>query len=199
MVLEVRNIAKSFGRKKVLEDVSFDMPPSTVNGITGENGSGKTTLLKIIVGEWKADGGTISVRGRIGYCPQKTLLFPQLTVEEHLQYFSSAYGLDRSEFGERSRDLLQFFRFEKYLPDRVEVLSGGTQQKLNLVISLLHRPDILILDEPYNGFDWDTYLKFWKYTEQLKQSGCAILIVSHFLTERERFDRIYNLERGRFE
>ena len=196
MILKVENIAKSFGKNKVLKNVSFEMNSSLLYGIVGENGSGKSTLLKIIVGEWKPDRGNISVEVKIGYCPQKTLLFSQLTVDENLRYFAAAYKLGKAELMNRSESLMNVFNFKRYRKERVSNLSGGTQQKLNLAIALLHQPKLLILDEPYNGFDWDTYLKFWDYTNQLQKEGCAILVVTHFLTEKERFDRIYNLVEG---
>jgi len=197
MVLKVENIAKAFGHNKVLRDVSFDMNPSSLFGIVGENGSGKSTLLKIIVGEWKSDKGNISVEGRLGYCPQKTLLFSQLTVDEHFHYFASAYRIEKTELSNRTETLMNFFNFKKYRRERIANLSGGTQQKISLAIALIHQPDLLILDEPYNGFDWDTYLRFWDYTAQLRREGCAILIVTHFITEKDRFDKVYNLVQGK--
>jgi ABC-2 type transport system ATP-binding protein len=197
MVLKVENIAKTFGHNKVLRDISFGMNPSTLYGIVGENGSGKSTLLKIIVGEWKSDRGNISVKGRLGYCPQKTLLFSQLTVDEHFRYFASAYRIEKTELFNRTETLMNFFNIKKYRKERIANLSGGTQQKISLSIALMHQPDLLILDEPYNGFDWDTYLRFWDYTTQLKREGCAILIVTHFITEKERFDKVYNLVQGK--
>lgn len=196
MILKVQNIAKSFGQNKVLQDVSFEMNPGSLVGIAGENGSGKSTLLKIIVGEWKPDGGKISSAGRLGYCPQQTLLFSQLTIDEHFQYFSAAYGLEKETWVSRSQLLMDQFNFGKYRKERVAKLSGGTQQKLNLSIALLHQPDLLILDEPYSGFDWDTYLRFWDYTIQLLKEGCAILVVTHLISEKDRFDKVFNLTEG---
>jgi len=196
MLLRVESLAKAFGRKKVLKNVSFNMEPSLLYGIVGENGSGKSTLLKIIVGEWKADHGKITIKGKLGYCPQKTLLFNQLTVDEHFKYFASAYGIDKEVYMKRSDSLMDFFNFKKFRSERIAHLSGGTQQKLNLAIALLHQPKLLILDEPYSGFDWETYLRFWEYTNHLRNEGCAILVVTHLLSERERFDRVYNLAEG---
>jgi len=196
MILKVENISKAFGKNNVLKKVSFEMSPSLLYGIVGENGSGKSTLLKIIVGEWEPDDGNISVEGRIGYCPQKTLLFTQLTVDENLEYFAAAYRISKGDLFSRSESLMTAFNFKKYRRERVSNLSGGTQQKLNLSIALLHQPKLLILDEPYNGFDWDTYLKFWDYTNQLRKEGCAVLVVTHLLTETERFDKIYSLVEG---
>ena len=197
MILKVENIAKSFGKNKVLTNVSFEMDSSSLYGIVGENGSGKSTLLKIIVGEWKHDFGTISTGGRLGYCPQNTLLFAQLTVDEHFRYFAAAYGIEKAELISRSEMLMNYFSFIKYRNEKIAHLSGGTQQKLNLAIALLHQPKLLILDEPYSGFDWDTYIRFWDYTNQLRNEGCAILVVTHLINEKERFDRIYNLEQGK--
>lgn len=196
MILEAKNIAKSFGKKKVLRDVSFKMEPGVLYGIVGENGSGKSTLLKIIVGEWKADFGKITVKEKLGYCPQNALHFPQLTVEEHFQYFSAAYGIEKAEMIKRRESLMDHFNFKEYRREKIASLSGGTHQKLSLSIALLHKPNLLILDEPYSGFDWDTYLRFWDYTNQLSKKGCAILVVSHLLGEKERFDQIYKLENG---
>ena len=196
MILKVENIAKSFGKKQVLKNVFFEMNSSLLYGIVGENGSGKSTLLKIIVGEWKPDHGSISVKGRLGYCPQNTLLFSHLTIDEHFRYFAAAYGIGITELSSRSEFLMDYFNFKKFQKERIANLSGGTQQKLNLAIALLHQPKLLILDEPYNGFDWDTYLRFWNYTNKLREEGCTILVVTHFLTEKERFDRVYNLVNG---
>jgi ABC-2 type transport system ATP-binding protein len=196
MILKVENIDKAFGKNKVLKDVTFQMDSSLMCGIVGENGSGKSTLLKIIVGEWKPDHGKISINGRLGYCPQETLLFPLLTVDEHFRYFGEAYGIEKSESVNRSELLMNYFNFKKYRKERIANLSGGTQQKLSLAIALLHQPKLLILDEPYSGFDWDTYLKFWELTNEIRKEGCAILVVTHLLTEKKQFDRIYNLEFG---
>jgi len=162
----------------------------------GENGSGKSVLLEIIVGARSADKGTVYKNGRIGYCPQRAILFPHLTVQEHFIYFSVAYGIDKEQSKRQSEELLHHFNYKKYEQEKIINLSGGTQQKLNLSIALLHKPDLLILDEPYNGFDWDTYQRFWDYTNQLKKQGCAILIVTHLLSEKKRLDRIYELENG---
>jgi ABC-type multidrug transport system ATPase subunit len=196
MILKTEHIEKSFGRKSVLRDVSLNMNAGSIEGIVGENGSGKSTLLKIIVGRWKADNGSISINGKMGYCPQNIQLFPQLTVNENFRYFSAAYKLPKKEYLNSRDNLMDYFNFGNFRNEKIENLSGGTQQKLNLSIALLHQPDLLILDEPYNGFDWDTYLRFWDYTGNLQRSGCAVLIVTHLISEKQRFDRIHNLENG---
>ena len=196
MILKAENIVKSFGKKKVLKDISFEIEPATLCGIVGENGAGKSTFLKIIVGELQADSGKISVEGKLGYCPQEALLFSQLTIEENFLYFAAAYGIEKTKLQNRWEKLMDHFNFKKYRYEKIANLSGGTQQKLNLSIALLHQPKLLILDEPYNGFDWDTFLRFWDYTNELRKKGCAILIVTHLLTEKKQFDHIYDLENG---
>lgn len=197
MVLKVDNINKAFGKHIVLKGLSLELGSPYLCGIVGENGSGKTTLLKIIVGEWKPDSGKVKIHGRLGYCPQATLLFPQLTVNEHFRYFGEAYGMQRKEINVRSGFLLDNFSFSQYRECKVSGLSGGTQQKLSLALALLHQPDLLILDEPYNGFDWDTYLRFWGMANKLRGEGCTILIVTHMIADKQPFDRIWNLESGK--
>ena len=199
MVLSATHIYKSFGKKEVLRDLSLEVAPSTLCGIVGENGSGKSTLLKILVGEWKPGSGVVTTSGQIGYCPQRITLFPQLTVEEHFRYFAAAFGISSRQRNAQQAHLLEYFNFGKWLEEKVAHLSGGTAQKLNLSLALLHKPELLILDEPYSGFDWDTYQHFWNNVEKLRGEGCAILVVSHFITEKELFDRIYEMKNGQLQ
>jgi ABC-type multidrug transport system ATPase subunit len=168
-------------------------------GLVGENGSGKSTLMKIIVGLLNRDAGTIERHGKLGYCPQAPLLWEKLTVAEHFELFARAYELDPRRAESAAADLLAELQFERYRDYRIEDLSGGTRQKLNLALALMHEPDLLLLDEPYSGFDWETYLRFWKMSERRRDEGMGILIVSHFLSERDRLDRVYELRDGRCE
>ena len=204
-VLAVDNVAKSFAagvpwrrrRIPVLRGASLQVNPGELIGLVGENGSGKSTLMQIIVGLLARDAGSVSRPGRLGYCPQQPLLWDKLTVAEHFQLFARAYDLD-DEAAATSRDaLLDELGFARYLSYRVEALSGGTRQKLNLALALMHGPDLLLLDEPYAGFDWETYLRFWEMAERRRAGGMGILIVSHLLAERERLTRIYELRDGR--
>jgi ABC-type multidrug transport system ATPase subunit len=196
MILSVSHINKSFGRKKVLKDISFQIDKGEMIGITGENGSGKSTILNLIIGNLNVNSGDIYYKGSVGYCPQECILFPQLTLKENFRYFSSAYDIVRKKCDSQLEFLNEYFHFKKYMQDKVINLSGGTKQKLNLCLALLHNPDILVLDEPYNGFDWHTYNCFWEYAKLLKQRNCAILIVAHLLTNTDMFDRVHELKDG---
>lgn len=204
-VLAVRELRKSFAHgvwparrsTVVLDGASLEVGAGELVGLVGENGSGKSTLMKIVVGLLGRDGGTVERRGTLGYCPQIPLLWEKLTVDEHFELFARAYGLDSERAGRASAQLFEELRFERYAGYRVESLSGGTRQKLNLALALMHEPSLLLLDEPYTGFDWETYLRFWDLSAGRRDAGMGILIVSHFLAERERLDRVLELHDGR--
>jgi ABC-type multidrug transport system ATPase subunit len=193
LLLSARNLTKSYGRHRVLNGVSFDLAPGTLVGIVGENGAGKSTLLKILAGELRPGSGTVVLRGALGYCLQAVVLNEELTVDQHLDYFRAAYHLASLD---RAHALVERLGFTQYRPARVRTLSGGTQQKLNLTLALMHDPAVLLLDEPYQGFDWETYLRFWELAGELRARGRAVLVISHLVFDRERFDQIYTLRKG---
>ena len=191
--ISVRGVSKRFGRSSVLIDVTFSSKPGELVGIVGENGAGKTTLLKILAGLLPPTKGEILVKGRVGYCPQQVMLNEALTVRQHLQYFAAAYHLPDFGYGE---GLVGRLGYETYLDRRVAELSGGTQQKLNLTLSLMQRPTVLLLDEPYQGFDWETYLRFWSLAEELRAGGATLVIISHLVFDKAKFTAIYDLRGG---
>lgn len=202
-VLRVERVTKSFRqgwlrrhRIEVLRGVDLTVEPGELVGLVGENGSGKSVLMKIIVGLLSRDGGEIQLNGRLGYCPQAPLVWDKLTVAEHFKLFGKAYDLGETQTEEAMRRLLTELNFDRYEDYRVEDLSGGTKQKLNLSIALMHEPALLLLDEPYSGFDWETYVHFWEMAKNRRERGMGILVVSHLLAERERLDRIYSLVNG---
>ncbi len=192
--LRAVNVHKSFGTRAVLKGVGFELRPGEVMGIIGENGAGKTTLLRVLAGELKADRGEVLHRDRLGYCPQRIVVNDELTVNQHLQYFQSAYGLDNLG---RAHELLERLDLAKFRRYKAGQLSGGTRQKLNLVLSLMHDPGVVLMDEPYQGFDWENYLNFWSITDELRQRGQSVLVISHIAHDIERFDRLYRLRDGR--
>jgi len=205
LVLQAEGISKTYesvlpfvGRTvEVLDGAGIEIESGEIVGIVGENGSGKSTLMQILVGALSADDGSVSVDGTVGWCPQEPLLYDRLTVRETFRLFGTAYGMDDEAIAAARDRYADRLGFEQFLDYRVDHLSGGNRQKVSLSVALMHDPDVLLLDEPYTGFDWETYLAFWELTEQLTEQGTAIAIISHFVSERERFDRIVELSDGK--
>lgn len=194
--LSAHGLSKSYGRRRVLNGVSFTVPPGLLVGIEGENGSGKSTLLRCLVGLQRPDTGTVEAVGRIGYCPQEPALFDLLTLREQLLLCGAGYGLAHADVQRRTDELMARFNCTRYADERIDRLSGGTRQKVNLIAALLADPDVLVLDEPYQGFDYETYLGFWDYAESSRAAGRAVLVVSHMHTEQDRFDAMLELRDG---
>ncbi|WP_404380363.1 ATP-binding cassette domain-containing protein [Knoellia locipacati] len=197
-------IKKSFGRglwpirrsMPVLRGADLTLHAGEVVGLVGENGSGKSTLMKILVGALAADSGAVTRVGRLGYCPQRPLVYARLTCDEHFDLFGHACALTDEAIVASRDDLYDSLGFGRYAGTRADQLSGGTLAKLNLGIALLADPDLLLLDEPYAGFDWDTYQKFWTLVAERRQLGRSVLIVSHFVVDEDRFDRIVEVKDG---
>lgn len=192
-VLRIRDVRKSYRHRPVLRGVSLDLHAGQLVGMVGENGAGKSTLLRILAGDLAADSGVVEQTGLLGCCPQETALHQAFTVEQHLQFFQAAYGISSLT---RAFELLEQLSFSDYRQQRVETLSGGTRQKLNLTLALMHDPKVLLLDEPYQGFDWETYLRFWNLAAGLRDRGCAVLVVSHLAYDASRLDTLYRLRAG---
>ena len=180
----------------VLEDATLEVRRGEVVGIMGENGSGKSTLMQILAGVLDADAGTVERAGSVGWCPQEPRLYDRLTVAETFRLFGRAYDMSDDEIAEARDWLTDVLDFEQFLDRQVRHLSGGNRQKLNLSVALMHEPDLLLLDEPYTGFDWETFLAFWELTEDLRDRGVGVAIISHIINERDRFDVVYELHDG---
>jgi ABC-type multidrug transport system ATPase subunit len=184
-------------RTAVLRGADLTLHPGEVVGLVGENGSGKSTLMKILVGALAADAGSVTRSGRLGYCPQEPVVYERLTCDEHFELFGRAYRMTPDAERRSRRELYAALGFERYAATRADQLSGGTLAKLNLGLALLADPQVLLLDEPYAGFDWDTYLRFWQLVAQRRTAGRTVLIISHFVADEDRFDRIVDLREGR--
>lgn len=203
-LLSAHGITKAYHRGRwprrsqnlVVRGVDMELRRGEIVGLVGENGSGKSTLMKILVGALPHNGGSVDRSGPVGFCPQDPILYERLTCDEHFELFARAYGMP-PEALERSRaTIYEALGFDSWADTRVEELSGGTRAKLNLGLALLPDPDILLLDEPYAGFDWDTYQRFWEFTAERRAAGRALLIISHFIADKERFDRVLHLVNG---
>ncbi len=192
-LLSAAGIAKAFGRRPVLEDVSLGVGAGEAVALVGENGAGKTTLLRICAGLLSLDAGEVRVAGRVGYCPQEPGVFELLTAVEHVVLFGRGMGLRRQAALAHGGAILESFGFlsDERLPARD--LSGGTKQKLNLALALIGDPKVLLLDEPYQGFDRGTYVNFWDHVDRWRQEGKAVVIATHMLAELDRVDRVVEL------
>lgn len=202
-LLVAREISKTYRRgtlrrrsHEVLKGANLTLGRGEIVGLVGENGSGKSTLMKILVGSLDLDGGVVSRTESFGYCPQDPILYERLTADEHFELFGEAYGLGGTAMARSRTEIYDALDFERYRSARVEELSGGTRAKLNLGLALLPDPELLLLDEPYAGFDWDTYLRFWALAGGRRDAGRSVLIVSHFVADQERFDRVVRLHDG---
>jgi ABC-2 type transport system ATP-binding protein len=204
-LLEASGIEKSYRRgvwplrreHRVLRGAELALYPGEVAGLVGENGAGKSTLMKILVGALAPDAGSVTRGWRLGYCPQEPVVYERLTCDEHFELFGHAYRMTPAAERRSRRELYSALGFERYAATRAGQLSGGTLAKLNLGLALLADPAVLLLDEPYSGFDFDTYLKFWDLVAQRRKAGRSVLIISHFVTDEERFDRIVTLREGK--
>ena len=188
-LLTVTGLGKSYRRRPVLRDVSLQAHPGQVVAVTGENGSGKTTLLRICAGLETADTGTVRRCAAIGYCPQEPALFDLLTPAEHLALFASG----RVDAAAEGRQLLASLGVSLRARTLVRDLSGGARQKLSLALALLGQPGLLLLDEPYQGFDHGSCLDFWDHADTWRRQGKAVVVVTHLLTELDRADQVLEL------
>nr|WSZ18838.1 ABC transporter ATP-binding protein [Streptomyces canus] len=193
-VLQARGLHKSYGKHHILRGADLTVAPGRLVAVVGENGAGKSTLLKALAGVLPVDRGETELSGTLGYCPQDPVLNGSLTVAQHLRHFAAAHRLPDLD---RGHELLHLLGYERYERTVVDELSGGTRQKLNLTLALLHDPDVLLLDEPYQGFDWETYLRFWDLVEDLRARDKAVVVITHLVFEQDRFDMLADLVDGR--
>jgi ABC-2 type transport system ATP-binding protein len=204
VVLAAEKLVKSYPRgiwplrrrQRVLRGADLTLRAGEVVGLVGENGSGKSTVMKIIVGALVADSGSVIRNGRLGYCPQQPQVYARLTCDEHFDLFGHAYAMAAEDIVTSRDGLYASLGFGHYARTRADQLSGGTLAKLNLSLALLADPDLLLLDEPYAGFDWDTYQKFWGLVAGRRERGRTVLIISHFVVDEDKFDRIVEVKDG---
>jgi ABC-2 type transport system ATP-binding protein len=192
-LLEAGPITHSYGRKLVLDRVWLSVAAGEAVAIVGENGAGKSTLIRICAGLIRPDAGEVWVRGRVGYCPQVPGLFDLLGADEHLSLFAPALGLSEREVRRRGRTLLDELGFPVGDPSLARDLSGGARQKLNLALALLGGARVLLLDEPYQGFDRGAYVSFWEHVSGWQADGLAVVVVTHLLTDLALVDRVVEL------
>lgn len=212
VVLRARALTKRFGKRTALDGVDLDVPRGTVFGMIGPDGAGKTSVIQILAGVLAADGGVAEVDGldvrrdpegvkaRIGYMPQGlgANLYDRLTVAENLEFFRRLRGVGGGGSGAQERRLLSMTRLEPFLARSAGKLSGGMRQKLALICSLLHAPEILLLDEPTTGVDPISRRDFWSIIEnEVTARGVTVLLATSYMDEAERCGRVALVHGGR--
>ena len=187
----------SYGKYRVLDGCDLSVFSRQVVGLTGENGSGKSTLVKCLLGFLRPTAGQVRCDPRVGYCPQENYLHRSYAVAEHLELIGSLSRGGEPVDAAWLNHCVATLKLERYLSYPIRKLSGGTYQKVKLMTAIVHRPPLLVLDEPTDGFDWTMYLVFWDLIAELVGRGTGVLMISHLLHDRDRFDRIYDLREGR--
>ncbi len=195
MILSINNITKSFGEKQVLNGVSFSAQSGKAVGILGRNGAGKTTLIRIIMDVFGADSGNVLLDGKpirqqnikIGYLPEERGLYPKNKIMEQLIYFASLQGIDKKTATNTANSLFKRLQIEEYKNRRLDTLSKGNQQKVQLVATLIANPDIVILDEPFSGLDPVNASMLKDIVKDLIANGKLVLFSSHQMNYIEEF------------
>lgn len=211
--IEINNLYKQYkgATTPAIDHLSLQVKENKITGFLGPNGAGKTTSINIMCGLLLPDEGSVllmgrdaikntqAVRGIIGVVPQQIALFPHLTARENLQYLGNMYGLNNRILKERINQYLTLFGLEKHANKRIIHYSGGMKRRANIIASLLHDPEILILDEPTAGVDIHSRAMIIEFILAYKQQGKTILYTSHLLEEAEKIcDEVIIIDEGRF-
>ncbi len=208
-VLVVEGLKKSFDDKAVLKDIHFKVYPGQIIGYIGPNGAGKSTTVKIFLGMLEKDGGQIHMFGqplqkgdfkykhRIGYVPEQSEVYENLTASEYLEFVGGMYGLPTDEVDAKAQALLDLFGIAESYHSRISSYSKGMRQKLLIIAAMIHDPDILFLDEPLSGLDANSVMVFKEILARLKARGKTIFYSSHIMEVVEKIsDRILLLQSG---
>lgn len=193
VVLRLTDVHARRGRRRVLHGVSLEVRRGEVVAVIGANGSGKSTLLDVCAGILAPTSGRVERVSDFGYAPQRDALAPLLSVDEHLRLFGAARGIAPARAISTGHHLLARLGWRAEGDQRVGQLSGGTQQKLNLSLAQLHTPNLLLLDEPYQGFDALAYEDLWSLVAAWRRSGAGVLLVTHLLRDLSLVDRVVEL------
>jgi len=204
-MLQIDGLCKRFGDRQVLDGFSLQVARGEIIGLLGPNGCGKSTALNIVCQLLDSDAGQVLLMGeslgrhsrsRIGLCAQDSALYPDLLPAENLDFFARLYGVPAEQRRTRVADLMERFGLGPHAATRVGRLSGGWQQRLHLAVALVHRPELLVLDEPTAAVDVAARMDLWLLIEGLRDSGTTILMTSHQLAEAERLCSRVALMRG---
>jgi ABC-2 type transport system ATP-binding protein len=208
-ILECRGLEKSYGDRRAVAGVGFEIAAGETYGLLGPNGAGKTTSISMICGLLARDGGEVVVDGKplttsstdaktaIGYVPQDLAIYPDLTAKENLKFFGRLYGMSRGEIKRRSDEVLEVTGLADRADEHTSGFSGGMKRRLNIGIALLHKPRLLVLDEPTVGVDPQSRNAILGNVEALSEAGMAVLYTTHYMEEAERLcDRVAIIDEG---
>jgi lipooligosaccharide transport system ATP-binding protein len=209
-VVEARAISKKFGDKLAVDHLDLDVPPRVCFGLLGPNGAGKTTTLRMIYGVTRVTSGTIrvfgmdigqhvrAVRSRLGVTLQQNALIEALSPKENLLVFGRYHLLREPDLSRRAEELIDFLEMRSHANVPVRQLSGGFQRRLAIALSLVNRPELLILDEPTTGLDPAVRLALWSRVRELRAAGTTVLITTHYMDEAQRLcDRVAIVSAGK--
>ena len=207
---EIKNLGKSFGERRVVDDISFEIQRGECFGLLGPNGAGKTTTMKMMYGSSRVGDGQLYVLGlnardqmraiksRIGVVPQEDGLDPDFTVEENLLVYARYHELPGPAARQKVLDLLRWLRLDEYAAREVETLSGGMKRRLVIARALLSDPEMIFLDEPTTGLDPQARLWIWDFFKDLRKQNKTILLTTHYMEEAEQMcDRIAIMDHGK--
>ncbi len=205
-MLKISRLSKQFGDRQALNKLSLSLKPGEIYGLLGPNGAGKTTALNLLCGLLKPDSGEILVQGKpvceatklvVGVMPQQNLLYQSLTCAENLTFIARIYGLNKQKTAKRVQICLAAVNLEDRAHSVVGDLSGGMQRRLSLAAAIIHKPKLVVLDEPSTGLDIEARYEVWELIRSLKQQGVTVLLTTHLLDEVERLcDRIGIIKQG---
>lgn len=205
--VSIKNITKTYGTVKAVDDVSFEVKKGELFGLIGPDGAGKTSIFRILTTLLLADSGKATVEGhdvikdyqairnRVGYMPGKFSLYQDLTVQENLHFFATIFGTTIQENYDLIKDI--YDQIKPFSDRRAGKLSGGMKQKLALCCALIHKPDVLFLDEPTTGVDVVSRKEFWEMLDKLKQQNITIVVSTPYMDEAKLCDRIALIQNGK--
>jgi len=208
MAIRCRGLSKHFGAVRAVDNLDLDIPRSRIFGFLGPNGSGKSTTIRMLCGLLMPTSGKISVLGheiprdaealkqKVGYMTQKFSLFEDLSVSENLRFMANIYTLPRDVLEERISGAVERYELGRILQQRAGTLSGGQKQRLALAASMLHKPELLFLDEPTSAVDPENRRAFWEILFDLIEEDTTILVSTHYMDEAERCHDIAILDQG---
>lgn len=206
--IRARGLSKSFGKLLAVDAVDLNIPRRNVYGFLGPNGSGKSTTIRMLCGLLTPSAGQIEVlglqipaqaeilRGRIGYMTQKFSLFEDLSVRENLDFMAAVQGLSKSMAATRIDELIEQYQFKDRQKQLAGTMSGGQKQRLALACAVVHKPELLFLDEPTSAVDPESRRDFWEKLFELADAGATLLVSTHYMDEAERCHRLAILDRG---